>query len=338
MIFVGRFGHPARNRSTSGLAGTIVEVTGRLRCRSVLDDMRVFAYTWNEHSRVNPRKVFMTSPNEPGRDDAEQRDGQDSAASTPAEEQAQAQQAAETPEQADGAETASAERSGDTEAAAEQESVADATTAEEAAEQDQTATERSETTEQAATERSEATEQAATEQTEVGATAAAAQPAAEGHEQASGLGEELASDAPKKKKTGLLVGAIAAGVLVLAAAGVGAYLLFAGPSAQNVAESYAEVTNRETQDPGSVNVGDYKPLVCNKVMPQIEQIQKTKEAFLKQAKPQDLEMLKQVKTSVKNVQADGDTGKVVLEQTVPGQQPQQLNLSLIKEDGWKLCA
>ncbi|MFC7342853.1 hypothetical protein [Saccharopolyspora griseoalba] len=265
----------------------------------------------------------MTSPNEPGRDDADQRDGQDSAASTPAEEQAQAQPAAETPEQAEGAETASAERSGDTEAATEQEAGADATQGEEPAEQDRAADEA----------------ETSAEQTEVAAAAAApsAQPA-EGHEQASGLGEELASDAPKKKKTGLLIGAIAAGVLVLAAAGVGAYMLFAGPSAQNVAESYAEVTNRETQDPASVNVDDYKPLVCNKVMPQIEQIQKTKEAFLKQAKPQDLEMLKQVKTSVKNVQADGDKGKVVLEQTVPGQQPQQLNLSLVKEDGWKLCA
>ena len=134
MILSGCFGHPARNRSPMTCAGTIDEVTGRLRCPLVLDGMRVFAYTWNEHSRVNPRKVFMTSPNEPGRDDAEKRDGQDSAASTPAEEQAQEQPAAETPEQAEGAETASAERSGDTEAETAQESAAETTQADEATE------------------------------------------------------------------------------------------------------------------------------------------------------------------------------------------------------------
>lgn len=337
MIFGGCFGHPARNHPPMTCAGTIDEVTGRLRCRPVLDGMRVFAYTWNEHSRVNPRKVFMTSPNEPGRDDAAKRDGQDSAASTPAEEQAQEQSAAETPEQAEGAESASAERSGDTEAETAQEpaaeTAAETTQAEEATEATEKAESGAEQTE--ATDKTEAAA-GSTEATE--RTETAAQPASAGHEQASGLGEELASDAPKKKKTGLIIGVAAAAVLVLAAAGVGAYLLFAGPSAQKVAENYAAVSNQETQDPASVKVDDYRSLVCSKAMPQIEQIQKQKEAFLKQAKPQDLELLKKVKTSVKNVQADGDKGKVVLEQTVPGQPPQQLNLSLIKEDGWKLCA
>lgn len=297
----------------------------------------------------------MTSPNEPGRDDAEQqqRDGQDSAASTPSEEQAEAQPNAETPEQADGAEAASAEQAEDTEANPAQESAEDATKTGAVGEQAEDATERSESATaqtEAAADGTEATEQSesATERVEGAAgaeeaPAAAAQtgqeePAIAAQDQASGLGEELAGDAPKKKKTGLIVGIAAAAVLVLAAAGAGAYMLFSGPSAQKVAENYAEVSNRETQDPASVNVEDYKSLVCSKAMPQIEQIQKQKEAFLKQAKPQDLDMLKQVRTSVKNVQADGDKGKVTLEQTVPGQQAQELNLNLIKEDGWKLCA
>ncbi|GAA2360192.1 hypothetical protein GCM10009854_44000 [Saccharopolyspora halophila] len=297
----------------------------------------------------------MTSPNEPGRDDAErqQRDGQDSAASTPSEEQAEAQPNAETPEQADGAEAASAERAEDTEATPAQESAEDATKTEAAAERSESATEQTESAAEQAEQTESASEQAeqtesATERTEGAAVAEEApaaaaqadqeQTAVAGQDQASGLGEELAGDAPKKKKTGLIVGVAAAAVLVLAAAGVGAYMLFSGPSAQKVAEDYAAVSNQETQDPASVSVDDYRSLVCSKAMPQIEQIQKQKEAFLKQAKPQDLDMLKQVHTSVKNVQADGDKGKVTLEQTVPGQQAQELNLNLIKEDGWKLCA
>lgn len=148
-----------------------------------------------------------------------------------------------------------------------------------------------------------------------------------------------AGEQPKKKsKVGMIV-AVAASVLVIAVVAVGAFWLFSGGSAQSTAEDYAALSTKETQDPRSVKADDYRAVVCNAAMPQIEELQKQKEEFLKVAKPQDLEMLKQVKTTVKGVQENGDNGTATMESTVPGQQPQTAELKLVKEDGdWKLCA
>ena len=142
----------------------------------------------------------------------------------------------------------------------------------------------------------------------------------------------------KKKRTGLIIG-IAAAVLVVAGGAAAGYAYFAAGSAQSVAEDYAALSTRETQDPRSVTAENYRAFVCQQAMPQIEQMQQQKEEFLKVARPQDLELLKQVQTSVKSVQENGDSGNVALESTMPGQPPQPSNLKLTKEDGdWKLCA
>ncbi|MEB3372163.1 Rv0361 family membrane protein [Saccharopolyspora mangrovi] len=169
------------------------------------------------------------------------------------------------------------------------------------------------------------------EQTDAPADAEPA--AAAGTAETSEAGEQ-----PKKNKVGVIV-AVAASVLVIAVVAVGAFWLFSGGSAQSTAEDYAALSTKETQDPRSVKADDYRAVVCNAAMPQIEELQKQKEEFLKVAKPQDLEMLKQVKTTVKGVQENGDNGTATMESTVPGQQPQTAELKLVKEDGdWKLCA
>ncbi|CAM03720.1 hypothetical protein A8924_4839 [Saccharopolyspora erythraea NRRL 2338] len=141
-----------------------------------------------------------------------------------------------------------------------------------------------------------------------------------------------------KRKTGLVVG-IAAAVLVLAGGAAAGYVYLWGASAQSVAEDYAALATQETQDPRSVTAESYRPFVCSQVMPAIEQLQQEKNEFLKVAQPQDLEQLRAVKTSVKSVQENGDSGTAALESTIPGQPPQSTNLKLTKEDGdWKLCA
>jgi hypothetical protein len=156
--------------------------------------------------------------------------------------------------------------------------------------------------------------------------------------EASAATESGEEPAKKKSKVGMIV-AVAASALVIAVVAVGAFWLFSGGSAQSTAEDYAALSTKETQDPRSVKADDYRAVVCNSAMPQIEELQKQKEEFLKVAKPQDLEMLKQVKTTVKSVQENGDTGTATMESTVPGQQPQAAELKLVKEDGdWKLCA
>ncbi|QUH02219.1 hypothetical protein HUO13_16715 [Saccharopolyspora erythraea] len=157
-------------------------------------------------------------------------------------------------------------------------------------------------------------------------------------QQAAGQAGEAEAVPAKKRKTGLVVG-IAAAVLVIAGGAAAGYVYLWGASAQSVAEDYAALTTQETQDPRSVTAESYRPFVCSQAMPQIEQLQQEKGEFLKVARPQDLEQLKTVKTSVKSVQESGDSGTVALESTIPGQPPQSTNLKLTKEDGdWKLCA
>jgi uncharacterized protein HemX len=147
-----------------------------------------------------------------------------------------------------------------------------------------------------------------------------------------------AISAPKKRKTGLIVGIAAALVVLAVGAGVGFVFLGSG-SAQSAAEDYASLSTKETQDPRSVTAEDYRPIVCSQAMPQIEQLQQQKEEFLKAAKPEDLEQLKQVRVSVAGVQENGDSGSATIQSTMPGQQPQSTDLKLVKEDGdWKLCA
>lgn len=171
-------------------------------------------------------------------------------------------------------------------------------------------------------------------------------PSPESSETESGAGQpepeqpEGAGDvpAPKRKRTGLVIGAVAAAVVIL---GGGAALIFAftgGDSARTVAEKYVAVSTKETQRPASVTAADYRPLICGKSMPQIEQVQKQKEQFLKTAKPEQLEMIKKVRNTVKDVRTDGDSGTVTLETAAPGTPPQTAQLNLVKEGGdWKLC-
>lgn len=179
------------------------------------------------------------------------------------------------------------------------------------------------------------------EQTDSPADAPAPETAetAEASGAAAAAGTAESGEQPKKKsKVGMIV-AVAASVLVIAIVAVGAFWLFSGGSAQSTAEDYAALSTKETQDPRSVKADDYRAVVCSSAMPQIEELQKQKEEFLKVAKPQDLDMLKQVKTTVKGVQENGDSGTATMESTVPGQQPQTAELKLVKEDGdWKLCA
>ncbi|MEV5540980.1 hypothetical protein AB0L13_29425 [Saccharopolyspora shandongensis] len=149
--------------------------------------------------------------------------------------------------------------------------------------------------------------------------------------------ESDAGPAGGKRKTGLIVGVAAAAVVLAGGAGVG-FMVFGGGSAQSAAEDYVALSMKETKDPRSVTADDYRPIVCEQAMPQIEQLQQVKEEFLKTAKPEDLEQLKTVQVSVKSVQENGDSGSATVESAFPGQAPESSDLKLVKEDGnWKLC-
>ncbi|MDI2027783.1 hypothetical protein QFW96_04145 [Saccharopolyspora sp. TS4A08] len=247
---------------------------------------------------------MTSSPNEPGQGGSEKKPADETENSAP-EQASENATAAGHGEAETGAEQSGAEKPG-----AEQTDAAEAETAE--ADKSETAAETPET------EGSEAPEAAATAET--------------------GESAEAGEQPKKKRKTGMII-AVAASVVVLAAVAAGAFWLFSSGSAQAAAEDYAAISTKETQDPRSVTADDYRPVVCNAAMPQIEELQKQKEEFLKVAKPQDFEMLKQVKTTVKGVQENGDSGTATMESTVPGQQPATAQLKLVKEDGdWKLCA
>lgn len=190
----------------------------------------------------------------------------------------------------------------------------------------------------------EGTGQEDPEQSDAGAHASSESPYPEG-DQKSGdqkSGDQESGDqssAPKKKrKTGVLIGVAAALVLVIGG-GIALIMTFvAGSSAQAAAEDYVKLSDKEAQQPKSVTAEDYRPLICGKAMPQIEQLQKQKQEFLKIAKPEQLEQIKKVKTSVKNVEETGDTAKATFESTAPGQGPKSSKLDLIKENGdWKIC-
>jgi hypothetical protein len=242
---------------------------------------------------------MTSSPNEPGQSGSEKQPAEETETSA-------VEQPSESPAAGHGDAESGAEKSGAEQPGAEQ------------SEPDAEQTEKA----QPAAETSESSESAESSETS----------------EASAATESGEEPAKKKSKVGMIV-AVAASALVIAVVAVGAFWLFSGGSAQSTAEDYAALSTKETQDPRSVKADDYRAVVCNSAMPQIEELQKQKEEFLKVAKPQDLEMLKQVKTTVKSVQENGDTGTATMESTVPGQQPQAAELKLVKEDGdWKLCA
>ncbi|SFT07688.1 hypothetical protein [Saccharopolyspora flava] len=260
---------------------------------------------------------MTSSPNEPGQGGSEKKPADETENSAPE----QASEGATAAGHGE-AETA-AEKSGADQPGPEQSESAQAEGEAKKAEQtDAAESEKSEPAEAAAT----SGDAGAAESTEAAASTEAGE-AAESGEQPK-----------KKRKTGMII-AVAASLVVIAAVAVGAFWLFSGGSAQAAAEDYAALSTKETQDPRSVTADDYRAVVCNAAMPQIEELQKQKEEFLKVAKPQDFEMLKQVKTTVKGVQENGDSGTATMESTVPGQQPATAQLKLVKEDGdWKLCA
>ncbi|TDC96738.1 hypothetical protein E1161_00440 [Saccharopolyspora aridisoli] len=266
---------------------------------------------------------MTSSPNEPGQSGSEKQPAEEtetSAVEQPSESSAAGHGDAESGAEKSGAEQPGAEQ-GETDA--------------EQTEKSQPAAETSESSE--AAEPSEAAKSGETPESssESGETSGSSESGEASASSGSESGEEPAKE---KSKVGMIV-AVAASVLVIAVVAVGAFWLFSGGSAQSTAEDYAALSTKETQDPRSVKADDYRAVVCNSAMPQIEELQKQKEEFLKVAKPQDLEMLKQVKTTVKAVQENGDTGTATMESTVPGQQPQAAELKLVKEDGdWKLCA
>ncbi|MBE9375320.1 hypothetical protein IQ251_12780 [Saccharopolyspora sp. HNM0983] len=142
----------------------------------------------------------------------------------------------------------------------------------------------------------------------------------------------------KSKKPAVIIGVVAAAVIILGGAGAAAYVFLGGNSAQEAAERYVELSSRETQDPKSVHAEDYRAVVCSQAMPQIEQVQQEKDQFLQQAGPEELEQLKQVKTTLKGVEENGDTGTAKIETSMPEVEPQSVDLKLVKEEGdWKLC-
>ncbi|RRO20656.1 hypothetical protein EIL87_01960 [Saccharopolyspora rhizosphaerae] len=272
---------------------------------------------------------MTSSPNEPGQSGSEKQPAEETETSAP-EQASESSTAAGHGDAESGAEQSGAEQTG-----AGQSGTQDAEGEAKKAEQTGSSPDASEAEKTQAAEEPEAAEKSAAAEKsepteEVEAAAAPETGAADGTSEA---------EQPKKKsKVGMVV-AVAASVLVIAVVAVGAFWLFTGNSAQSAAEDYAALSTKETQDPRSVKADDYRSVVCSSAMPQIEELQKQKEEFLKVAKPQDLEMLKQVKTSVKGVQESGDNGTATIESTVPGQPPQSAELKLVKEDGdWKLCA
>lgn len=158
--------------------------------------------------------------------------------------------------------------------------------------------------------------------------------------QATGGEQDPAGGGKKKRKTGLIVGIAAAAVIVIAGAVTGGVLFAKGAfaSADSVAKEYVAVATQELHDPRSVTPDDYRPYVCDKAMTQIEKLQKQKEQYLKNAKPEQLDEMKKMKNSVANVQENGDKAEATIVQNAPGQQPQKAKMPLVKDGmSWKIC-
>lgn len=139
-----------------------------------------------------------------------------------------------------------------------------------------------------------------------------------------------------KRRNGFIL-MIVAGVLVLAVAGAGVFLLTGGSSddPDEVATEFVELYQRGLNSSGrDVDPGEFEPVVCAENMAGI------REVFAATEKPVD--GMPKFALSIKDVKTDGDKGTftVVSEITVPGTEKQSADetFGLVEQDGsWRVC-
>lgn len=140
-----------------------------------------------------------------------------------------------------------------------------------------------------------------------------------------------------KRRNGLIL-MIVAGVLVLAVAGAGVFLLTGGSSDDpgEVAAEFVDLYQRGLNSSGrDVDASEFEPVVCAQNMPGIRQV------FAATGKPED--GMPKFALSIKDVKTDGDKGSftVVSEITVPGTEKKESadeTFGLVKQDGsWRVC-
>jgi hypothetical protein len=138
-----------------------------------------------------------------------------------------------------------------------------------------------------------------------------------------------------KRRNGLIL-LIVAGVLVLAVAGAGVFLLTGGSDEpDDVAKEFVELYQRGLNSSGrDVDAGEFEPVVCAENMAGI------REVFAATEKPVD--GMPEFALSVKDVKTEGDKGSftVLSEITVPGAEKQSADetFGLVKQNGsWRVC-
>jgi hypothetical protein len=139
-----------------------------------------------------------------------------------------------------------------------------------------------------------------------------------------------------ERRNGLIMAAVA-GALVLAAGGVGVYLLSGTDTGDpaTAARQFVDVYQRGLNSAGrDVDVADFEAVVCESDMPQLREVFSAKE--------NPVEGAPQFRLSVKNVNTDGDKGSftVATEISVPGSDKQRTDdtFNLVKNtNGWRVC-
>lgn len=136
---------------------------------------------------------------------------------------------------------------------------------------------------------------------------------------------------PKKSKAPWLIGGIGGGLVVVTGVVVLAVMLFSGQQAQTVAEEFRGITERELHQPGSVDIAEYAPLVCDSLQHEVEQTRLYSGAGATEGFPEATMTLDAVETN-------GDSGRAAYTVTFPDEEPENLWWSLTKDDGdWKIC-
>ncbi|QGK69787.1 hypothetical protein GIY23_09880 [Allosaccharopolyspora coralli] len=145
---------------------------------------------------------------------------------------------------------------------------------------------------------------------------------------------------PKKKKTGLVVGLAAGGVVLLGGLVLGGYFLFSG-GPKPVAEDYLALLTQQVRDGRFVSEQEFAPIVCerelDRMRPQLDpKVQKAARESLPEAQKRQMA---NAEFTIREVRRDGDQAFVPLRVTTPDEPPDDtLELYLNTEDGdWKVC-
>ena len=148
-----------------------------------------------------------------------------------------------------------------------------------------------------------------------------------------------------KKRTGLIIGIIVA-VVVLIGGGIGAYFLFSGSSPDSIAQRAAQLMSESYgKDVTEYPIDQFREGLCVKdieaLQKRVDSEKKRKETNTRTTTPRS-STATTAKFVVKEVKAEGETGKVTFERTLSRtgseDKKQDFTYDLVTEDGdWKIC-